>query len=164
MAPREDDLAEPDDPSQRALLDRYVAAFENADIAVLTRLLAEDAVWEMPPRVEWFTGRDTIGRLVAARCPAGPGDNRMVPTGANGQPAFALYRRGEDGVHRAHSLQVLTVSRDRITRAVAFHQRELFVAFGLPLALPAKAVAASHRTGRTSRHVAQGVARAPSCR
>lgn len=62
VAPAEDEVVEPTEPGHRALLDRYVAAFEEADITALTKLLRDDAVLEMPPFLTWFAGRDAVGR------------------------------------------------------------------------------------------------------
>jgi RNA polymerase sigma-70 factor (ECF subfamily) len=91
----------PAGPDDRALLDRYAAAFENAGATALMQLLRDDAVFEMPPVPTWFTGRDRIGRFLATRVLRTPGGFRMIPTMANGQPALAGYLRGRDGVHRA---------------------------------------------------------------
>jgi RNA polymerase sigma-70 factor, ECF subfamily len=126
-----DDVVEPDDVEQRELLDRYAAAFENADIASLKELLTEDVVWEMPPVPNWFTGRDAIGQLVVAQCPAGPGDRVMIPVRANGQPGFGFYRRSGDA-YVGYAVQVLTVTKAGISKVVAFHDRSLFALFGLP--------------------------------
>ncbi|GAA4098002.1 sigma-70 family RNA polymerase sigma factor [Actinomadura miaoliensis] len=139
IAPARDDVVEPADPEQRALLDRYAAAFENADMTALVELFKEDAVWEMPPFPEWFVGREHIVRLIAAQCDPEPGELRMVPTAANGQPAFAMYRRGEDGVHRPFQLQVLTLGPHGVERTSTFFDTTLFPVFGLPEALPAPA-------------------------
>ncbi|HEU5156766.1 MAG TPA: sigma-70 family RNA polymerase sigma factor [Streptosporangiaceae bacterium] len=132
VAPSEDEVVEPTDRDQREMLDRYVAAFENADIAALVELFKQDAVWEMPPFLSWFRGRDNIGVCVSRQCAPGAGDLRLVPTKANGQPAFGLYKRRDDGVHRAHSLQVLTISSEGITHVGAFFDISLFGTFGLP--------------------------------
>ena len=56
----------------------------------------------------WFAGREAVTRFFESRVLAAPGRFRMVPTMANGQPAFAAYRRGRDGAYEAHALQVLT--------------------------------------------------------
>jgi RNA polymerase sigma-70 factor (ECF subfamily) len=130
-APAEDRLVEPDDPRQRALLDRYAEAFEQADMAALTRLLTADATWEMPPFPTWVRGRDAVAALIAAQCPSGPGDTWMVATRANGCPAFAAYQRGADGVLRAHGLHVLRLVPGAIAGVVAFLDPSLFPAFGL---------------------------------
>ncbi|GAA3937964.1 sigma-70 family RNA polymerase sigma factor [Actinomadura viridis] len=136
VAPEEDAMVEPADPGQRDLLDRYATLFERADIAGLVELFKEDAVWEMPPFPEWFVGRGTIARLIVAQCGPEPGELRLVPTAANGQPAFGLYRRGEDGVHRPYHLQVLTVTAEGIARGSVFFDTSLFPLFGLPETLP----------------------------
>jgi RNA polymerase sigma-70 factor (ECF subfamily) len=137
--PSEDELVEPTDPGQRELLDRYAALFENADMQGLVELFKEDAVWEMPPFPEWVVGGETIIRLIVAQCGPRPGDFRMVPTGANGQPAFALYKRFEDGVYHPYHLQVLNITRDGVSRVSAFFDFDgsLFAAFGLPKEIPA---------------------------
>ncbi|HEX6470025.1 MAG TPA: sigma-70 family RNA polymerase sigma factor [Streptosporangiaceae bacterium] len=132
VAPSEDEVVDATDPRQREVLDRYVAAFENADVAALVELFRQDAVWEMPPYLSWYQGRRDIGVLVAKQCAPGPGDLRLVPTRANGQPAFALYKRGAGGVHEAHSLQVLTLTPDGIAHVGAFFDTALFRTFGLP--------------------------------
>ena len=94
----EDGLTEPAEPRQRALLDRYVTAFETADVDQLVAVLTEDARWEMPPIATWFEGRDTILAFLARQMRTiGPAE--LVATAANGQPAFAVYARDHDGVY-----------------------------------------------------------------
>jgi RNA polymerase sigma-70 factor (ECF subfamily) len=137
VAPTEGAVVEPTSPAQRELLDRYVAAFESYDIAGIVKLFTEDAVWEMPPYTGWYQGAETIGELIACNCPAkGPGDMTLVPTAANGQPAFGVYMRADDGIHRAFQLHVLSVAGDRVTHVVSFFDLTLFSAFGLPESLP----------------------------
>ena len=131
----EEEYAEPADPRCRALLDRYVAAFESADLAALRDLLRTDAVVEMPPSPTWFAGRSEIVRFLAAQCFRGPGANRMLPVTANGQPAVAAYRLGADGRHHAQTIQVLTVRDGLVAAIVAFLDTGLFPAFGLPTVL-----------------------------
>ena len=104
-----------------------------------------DAVLEMPPLPGWFAGRERIGRFLAFRVFRRPGDFAMVPTAANGQPAFAAYLRGHDGVHRAHAVQVLTVSAPGIARVVSFNQPELLAMFGMAQTLPSGTSAAGQR-------------------
>jgi len=148
VAPAEDEVAEPGDASQRELVDRYVAAFENADVTALTGLLRADVVLEMPPLPTWFTGAEAFGRFYAFRVFAVPDAWRVIPAGANGQPAFALYKRADDGVHRAHSVVVLTIAGAGIARVVAFADPRLFPSFGLPQTHPATARAAARRLRR----------------
>ena len=142
-APAEDQLVEPAGADQRALLDRYMKAFQDADIAALLRLLREDAQWEMPPLPAWFAGREAIGRFLASQVFGAPRAWRMVPTSANGQPAFATYLCGPDGGYHAHAIQVLTVTATGIARVVAFLDPSLFGAFGLPATHDAAAPAAA---------------------
>ncbi|RFS83184.1 sigma-70 family RNA polymerase sigma factor [Actinomadura spongiicola] len=132
LVPASDEITEPDEPAQRELLDRYARAFEAVDIPAITRLLTEQATWEMPPVPQWFAGRDAIARLLAARLSRGPGYNRLVPTHANGQPAFAMYLRRDDGHLHAHSIQVLTVTSSGIVHIASFIDETLFAQFGLP--------------------------------
>jgi RNA polymerase sigma-70 factor (ECF subfamily) len=130
-APAEEVLAEPDDPQQRALLDRYTEAFEQADMAALMRLLTADATWEMPPFPTWVRGREAVAALIAVQCPSGPGDTRMIAVRANGCAAFAAYQRDADGTFRAHGVHVLALVPGAIAGVVAFLDPTLFAAFGL---------------------------------
>jgi RNA polymerase sigma-70 factor (TIGR02960 family) len=125
-----DNLTEPAEPRQRALLDRYVSAFETADVDQLVAVLTEDARWEMPPIVTWFEGRDTILAFLAKQMQMiGPAE--LVATSANGQPAFAVYARGHNNAHQPHALHVLTMTAEGVSRIVAFHGSGLFRLFGL---------------------------------
>src|SRR5271170_3646415 len=103
-APAEDDIHEPASPADRALADRYAAAFENADVAALTELLRADAVLEMPPLPTWFAGREAALAFLQAQVLREPGYFRLLPTAANGQPAFGVYLREGDGVYRTHGI------------------------------------------------------------
>lgn len=132
VAPTEDDAAEPEDAARRELLDRYCAAFENADLAALTELLQSDVRLEMPPLAVWFTGRDAVTRFLERRAFAKPGDLVLVPTAANRQPAVAEYRRTADGVMRAHSIHVLSTGAAGIASIIVFLDPALFSLFGLP--------------------------------
>jgi len=132
VAPSEDEMAEPDDADRRELLDRYCAAFENADLAALTELLQTDVRLEMPPLPVWFIGRDAVTRFLAQRAFAGPGDMVLVQTAANGQPAVAEYRRAGDGALRAHSIHVLDTGGGSVAALTVFMDPGLFSAFGLP--------------------------------
>ena len=131
----EDDLVEPDDPAQRDLLDRYVRALEAKDVRGIVEAFTADAVWEMPPFTSWYRGAEAIGELVGTHCPAGPGELLAVPTRANGQPAFAVYLRGESS-WESFQLQVLTVTGGRISHVAAFFDTSLFATFGLADHLP----------------------------
>jgi RNA polymerase sigma-70 factor, ECF subfamily len=122
-----------DDEHAKTLLADYVRAFENYDVQRIVELLAEDAVWEMPPFLGWYEGSEAIGHLIETHCPAeAPGDQIMVPTGANGQPALALYMKHPDGTHRAFQLQVLTLTEKGVSHVGCFFDTALFEQFGLP--------------------------------
>jgi RNA polymerase sigma-70 factor, ECF subfamily len=125
------------DEEQHALLARYVDAFERYDLDSLTSLLHEDASWSMPPYALWLQTHDDIRRWCL-----GPGigcrDSRLVPTMANGSPAFAQYKPGPDGGREPWSLQVLEVSGARISGITFFLDTPtLFPLFGLPPRLDA---------------------------
>src|SRR6201997_703107 len=136
ISPSAESMAEPDDAKRRELIDRYCAAFENADMAALTELLQADVKLEMPPLPMWFTGRATVMQFLAVRAFTKPGDIVMIPTAANAQPAVAEHRRTADGVLRAHSIHVLTAGRKAgiagIAAITVFLDPALFDAFGLP--------------------------------
>src|SRR5690348_3910141 len=82
-----DQVTEPTAPRARALLDQYIAAFENADAAALERLLTQDAAIEATPMRTWFAGRKTCVPFLRKHLLGSPGDWRMLATAANGQPA-----------------------------------------------------------------------------
>jgi RNA polymerase sigma-70 factor (ECF subfamily) len=137
VAPTADQVSEPAEPQARALLSQYIAAFENADAAALERLLRRDATLELPPSVAWFAGGEAIAQAVAGL--GAPGDWRMVPVAANGQPAAAAYLRGSDGAYQAYAIVVLTATSTGIARIVVFGDPGLFSVFGLPMSRPAAA-------------------------
>ncbi|NUS43443.1 MAG: sigma-70 family RNA polymerase sigma factor [Mycobacteriaceae bacterium] len=134
-APMLDRMTETLSPGERALIDRYVAAFESADMRGLSEALREDAVLEMPPALMWFEGRRMILAFFDAKAAFCPGRSRWraLPVAANTQPAAGFYRLDDaDGVYRAHSIQVLTVQNDAIARITVFVDPGLFGRFGLP--------------------------------
>jgi RNA polymerase sigma-70 factor (ECF subfamily) len=128
-----DEPAAPMDDEQRALLARYVDAFERYDIESLTSLLHEDATQSMPPFALWLSGRDDIfdwwfGPGIACR------NSRLVPTTANGLPAFGQYKPDGQGGYAPWALQVIRMSGDRIAEMTFFlDTANLFPLFGLPL-------------------------------
>ena len=127
----------PDD-AQRRLLDRYVRAWEATDVDDFVGLLASDARWTMPPWREWYVGRAAIGAFLAWVWRRGSGRDRLVPTWANGQPAFGYYRIVGDGpAWRPFAIQVVGVDRDRVRSIDNFVNADLFADFGLPARLTA---------------------------
>jgi len=137
VAPERDQAVRPPDQRQRELADRYAAAFVRADVRALTRLLADEVVLEMPPFLNWFRGRETVSAFLAGRALAAPDRWRVIPVGANGQPAIGAYLRQDDGRHHAHSVQVFDVAEGGLTWIAAFQDPPLFGTFGLPLVYPA---------------------------
>lgn len=127
-------LLAPESGEARELLTRYIAAFENYDIAQLETLFTDDAIWEMPPFDSWYVGPAAIGALSRDKCPAErAGDMRFVCTTANGQTAAGMYLRNpQTGVHEAFQLHVLDITDVGITHVVAFLDTRLFEKFGLP--------------------------------
>jgi RNA polymerase sigma-70 factor, ECF subfamily len=124
--------AEPLDDEKRALLRRYVDAFERYDMDALTALLHEDAKWSMPPYALWLRSHEDVVRWCL-----GPGigcrGSRLVPTMANGAPAFGQYKPAAGGGHEPWSLQVLEMSGDRISSITFFlDTARYFPLFGLP--------------------------------
>jgi RNA polymerase sigma-70 factor (ECF subfamily) len=124
------------DEQQRELVARYVKAFESYDMDSLTSLLHEDALWNMPPYELWLKTHDDIVRWCL-----GPGigckGSRLIPVGANGQPAFGQYKPSPDGsILEPWSVQVLEVSGDRLAGITFFLDTgRLFPLFGLPARL-----------------------------
>lgn len=126
------------DAAQQELLDRYVKAFWDKDVAAIVAMLTREAVWEMPPFTGWYAGPENIGRLIDTRCPGNRHDMPMVATSANGQPAFGLYMRQPDGTFTPFHLQVLTLDGSGgVSHVAAFFDVTLFAKFGLPDRLPA---------------------------
>jgi RNA polymerase sigma-70 factor (ECF subfamily) len=126
------ELTEPDDPELRAGIERYVRAFEAADVPALVRLLTDDAVLEMPPVPLWYRGSRNYGlfmRRVFEIRGTGWAVRRLT---AGGQPALAAYAPEPGGGHRLHSLQVLTVTGGKVAHNVVFADPRVFAAFDLP--------------------------------
>ncbi len=126
------EVTEPGDPRVRAVIDRYVQAFEAADVPALVRLLADGAVLEMPPVPLWYRGRRDYGRFIRRVFETRGTGWAMRRLTANGQPALAAYAPEPGGGHRRHTLQVLTVTGGRVTRNVVFADPRVFEAFDLP--------------------------------
>jgi len=125
-------------PVQQKLLDRYLDAWQRHNVNGLVALLKEDATVTMPPWREWFDGRDAIGSVFAAWRACGL---RLVPTGANGQPAFAVYELSSGPLTRwaARSIHVLSFEEEMISTITVFGPPtgpNLFKSFGFPMILP----------------------------
>ena len=123
---------------QSTLVERYVDAFERYDVDALAGLLREDATLSMPPYALWLRGREAICAWLLGRG-AGCRGSRLVPTAANGLPAFGHYKpSAPGGAYQPWALLVLELSGDRISGWSSFLDTEhLFPLFGLPAELPA---------------------------
>jgi RNA polymerase sigma-70 factor (ECF subfamily) len=124
----------PLDDAQQALLDRYVRAFESYDMSALTSVLREDVEWSMPPYELWLQTHDDVVQWCL-----GPGsgcrDSRLIPTSANGMPAFGQYKPDPAGGWAPWSLQVVDLEPDGSSiRAITFFldTPRFFPLFGLP--------------------------------
>jgi len=130
---------EPLDDAGRALLARYVEAFQDYDVERLTALLREDAFQSMPPFDMWLQGRDDMLAWWF-----GPGigcsGSRVLPAPhANGLPTFGQYKPAEDGGWDPWSLQVVELQDGGIREITFFLETEtLFPLFGLPPRLEAE--------------------------
>lgn len=131
----------PLDPEADELLHRYVDAFERYDLDALVTLLREDAIQSMPPFAMWLQGPADITAWMVQPGPSACRGSRLLPTRANGCPAFGQYRRDPAGGWAPWALQVLEISGGKIAEMAFFlnplNPQRLFPAFGLPLHLDA---------------------------
>jgi RNA polymerase sigma-70 factor (ECF subfamily) len=133
----DEELAEPTDERARRLLDRYMAAFEQSDMAEIERLLADDAILEMAGTAAWFSGKATCAPFIAAQAIGQARDWRMVPLHANGQLAAAAYHLDAGNSYRPFAIVVLDTTRTHLTRISLFPEPALFSRFGQPPELSA---------------------------
>lgn len=117
----------------QTLLDRYVACWEQANIPGFVALLREDAWFTMPPRPVWYQGREAIAMVLATHIFTPGRGRRLLPTRANGSPAFGLYQReaGAD-VYQCRGLIVLGIAGEQVGNLVAFLEPSLLAPFSLP--------------------------------
>jgi RNA polymerase sigma-70 factor (ECF subfamily) len=124
---------------EQALLDRYLALWEQADIPGIVALLREDAWFTMPPLPLWVQGRAAIAALFQTPLFTAARYRHLLQTRANGSPAFGIYRwDAEAGVYQLFGLVVLDVAGEQIAHLVAFLDPESFSSFALPPTLPPK--------------------------
>jgi RNA polymerase sigma-70 factor (TIGR02960 family) len=122
---------------ERDLVGRFAGAFEAGDVDSVVALLSQDARLTMPPEEMRYVGPAEIHRFFST-VPAGGALERfkLVPTRANGQPAFGCYLRMPEGPLRAYGLMVLTLGGGRVTAITGFPDTRVFASFGLPRTLP----------------------------
>jgi RNA polymerase sigma-70 factor (ECF subfamily) len=134
---RQESLSEPSAAEQRAWVDRYMKAFERADVEGLKQLLTEDVLMEMPPMLNWFVGPGNYGLFMDWVFDKAGTDWCLKAIAANGQPGFAAYRRVDDG-YELHTVQIFTVTTEGISRNSVFQDSEVFASFGLAAGLDAQ--------------------------
>lgn len=135
-------MSSTDERTQR-LLDHFVQAWETADVDGLVALLKADAAFAMPPSPSWYQGREAIGMFSAGTIFADggmfPGKAlnrwRLLPTRANGSPAFAIYQRDETNDYQAFGLIALTIDGDKLSHIISFIDPSLPTLFGFPATL-----------------------------
>jgi RNA polymerase sigma-70 factor (ECF subfamily) len=121
---------------ERALVKRFMAAWDAVDVDGLVALLTKDALMTMPPERMRFASARAIGDFFGSVPQDGRLDEiRLVPTSVNRQPALAAYSRGDDGKHRPYGLMVLQIEGDLISGIVGFPDPWLFERSGLPAEL-----------------------------
>jgi RNA polymerase sigma-70 factor (ECF subfamily) len=125
---------EPGSAVDAEVVAKFVRAWEAADVAALVALLTDDVFMSMPPMPFEYHGRDAVARFSAALFDAGRRFD-LVPTRANGQPAFGAYLRAPTGVRHGVGLYVLALSGDRISALTRF-ENGVLPRFGLPRSLP----------------------------
>jgi RNA polymerase sigma-70 factor (ECF subfamily) len=123
-------------PAEDALVAKFVRAWESADLGALVALLTDDVFMSMPPMPFEYEGRDVVARFCAGLFGAGRRYD-LVPTRANGQPAFGAYMRAPTGIRHGTGLYVLTLTGDRICALTRFDNGVL-PWFGLPRSLPSR--------------------------
>jgi RNA polymerase sigma-70 factor (ECF subfamily) len=128
----------PGSREEQRLVARFAAAFEGGDIDGVVALLTDDGVLRMPPEGIEYRGRAAIAGFLSTV----PGDGelqrfRLIPTRANGQPAFACYLRDPDApIAHPYGLMVLTLSGDHVTEITGFADISVFRSFGCPQTVP----------------------------
>jgi RNA polymerase sigma-70 factor (ECF subfamily) len=129
--------AAPQNSVSQAQLDAYMQAWAAADVDMLVRLLSDEATFSMPPIPSWYRGRDSIGALISKTIFSGEAQGRwrLLPTRANRQIAFGLYRLSESGVYQVYGIQVLRFEDGLIADIITFRHPALATHFKLPASL-----------------------------
>jgi RNA polymerase sigma-70 factor (ECF subfamily) len=126
----------PESPSEQATVSEFVRAYESGDLDALVALLTDDVFLSMPPFPLEYEGIDVVTRFYGRMIGSGRRFD-LVPTRANGQPAFGAYLRAPSGIRHGTGLLVLTLAGDRI-RSVTRFDTSVLPWFGLPRSLPSR--------------------------
>ncbi|HEY3754329.1 MAG TPA: sigma-70 family RNA polymerase sigma factor [Pseudonocardiaceae bacterium] len=125
----------PGSPAENAIVANFVRAWESADIDALVALLTDDVFMSMPPLPLEYLGRDVVAAFCAHLFGAGRRFD-LVPTRANGQPAFGAYLSAATGIRHGTGVYVIALAGDRISAMTRF-ENSVLPSFGLPRSLPA---------------------------
>ncbi len=125
-----------DSPAEQALVAKFVRAYESGDLDALVALFTDEISISMPPIPLEYQGREVVARLFASIFSSGRRSD-LVPTRANGQPAFGAYLRAPSGIRHGTGIIVLTLTGDRI-RAFTRFDNSVLPWFGLPRSLPSR--------------------------
>jgi RNA polymerase sigma-70 factor (ECF subfamily) len=123
-------------PAEDAIVAKFARAWESADLDALVALLTDDVFIAMPPEPFGYEGRHLVTRYCARQFAVGRRYG-LVPTRANGQPAFGAYLRGPDGIRHATAFYVLTLTGGQICGMTRF-EASVLPWFGLPRSLPGR--------------------------
>jgi RNA polymerase sigma-70 factor (TIGR02960 family) len=128
----------PGSAREQQVIARFADAFERGDVAAIVALLTDDSMLTMPPFPFEYHGPGTIGNFIyAVSFRQGTQLCRLIPTRANGQPAFGRYLRDAHApVSHAHGMLVLTLADDRVRAITGFTDNSVLGRFGLPRTLP----------------------------
>jgi RNA polymerase sigma-70 factor (ECF subfamily) len=128
----------PSSARERELVSRFATAVEGGDTEAVISLLTDDAWLRMPPQPYEYQGGPAIAEFLYDRAARRGASLRLVPTRANGQPAFGCYVPDAHApVARAYGLMVITLTSEQVSAITWFSERSLFAHFGLPRTLPA---------------------------
>lgn len=126
----------PDSPQERRIVEDFTRAFEAGDVDAVVAMLTDDAQLSMPPLPLEYRGLDAVRNFLATVALRGEGRHVLIPTRANGQPAFGCYLRDpRTPILHAHGVLVLTLAGDRIAAVTRFLDNSLLATFGLPRSL-----------------------------
>jgi RNA polymerase sigma-70 factor (ECF subfamily) len=136
LSPPHEPAPTPESPDEQALVARFVRAYEAGDLDAVVELLTDDVFISMPPMPLEYRGREIVSRFYGSIINAGRRFD-LVPTRANGQPAFGAYLRSRNGIRHGTGVLVLTLRRDKISAITRF-DNSVLPSFGLPRSLPSR--------------------------
>jgi hypothetical protein len=136
LRPEREPAPASDSPAEQALVAKFVRAYESGDLDALVALFSDEISISMPPIFLEYQGRDVVACLFASIFGSGRRSD-LVPTRANGQPAFGAYLRAPSGIRHGTGIIVLILTGDRI-RAFTRFDNSVLPWFGLPRSLPSR--------------------------